>query len=341
MLKITGSRLDELYSLINDNYDLYLPTDSSGNVRFDRWTPEAEVRLDQLITVESPKDLFFLSAEDIAAFKLDGKDIIIKDIRKNVEPFVVFGLRACDAASLNLLDKVFLSEPVDSFYQERRQNGIVITTSCSAPEETCFCEVFDINAANPGGDVTTWLIGEDLYWKSNSEKGDMLTGKVSGLFAPAEVKAVSEEQNRIKEILGKLPFKDIKLKGLRAEALLEKFESKQWEKLHHSCIACGTCTFICPTCHCYDVQDFDTGSEIRRLRCWDSCMNSDFTQMAHGNPRPTSLERFRQRYMHKLIYFPDSNGAYACVGCGRCVRNCPVSMNIVKVIKALEVEGNV
>ena len=105
------------------------------------------------------------------------------------------------------------------------------------------------------------------------------------------------------------------------------------------CLGCGTCTFVCPTCQCYDIRDFDTGNGVTRFRCWDSCMYSDFTLMASGNPRTSQLERFRQRFMHKLIYFPANNdGIYGCVGCGRCLSKCPISMNIVKVAKCLEGE---
>ena len=78
---------------------------------------------------------------------------------------------------------------------------------------------------------------------------------------------------------------------------------------------------------------------IKRFRCWDSCMYSDFTKMAHGNPRLTQKERFRQRFMHKLVYYPENNnGTFGCVGCGRCLASCPISMNIVKVMKKLEKE---
>ena len=62
--------------------------------------------------------------------------------------------------------------------------------------------------------------------------------------------------------------------------------------------------------------------------------------MAGGQPRLTQLERFRQRFMHKLIYFPMNNdGVYGCVGCGRCLARCPIHMNIVKVMKALGKEA--
>ena len=121
--------------------------------------------------------------------------------------------------------------------------------------------------------------------------------------------------------------------------LMEKFNDKQWENLSRACLACGTCTFVCPTCQCYDIRDFDNGKTVTRYRCWDSCMYSDFTLMAHGNNRQTQAQRFRQRFMHKLVYFPSNNeGIYSCVGCGRCVEKCPQNLNIVKVIKALGVK---
>jgi Fe-S oxidoreductase len=93
---------------------------------------------------------------------------------------------------------------------------------------------------------------------------------------------------------------------------------------------------VCPTCQCYDIKDFNTGREVIRFRCWDSCMYSDFTLMAHGTNRPNHMQRFRQRFMHKLVYYPENNnGMFSCVGCGRCLSRCPISMNIVKVMKKL------
>ena len=114
------------------------------------------------------------------------------------------------------------------------------------------------------------------------------------------------------------------------------FNSPEWKNLSQSCLGCGTCTFVCPTCQCYDIKDFKTNTGVQRYRCWDSCMYSDFTKMSAGQPRLTQLERFRQRFMHKLVYFPTNNdGMFSCVGCGRCVSKCPISMNIVKVMKTL------
>ena len=124
--------------------------------------------------------------------------------------------------------------------------------------------------------------------------------------------------------------------GGKTEAL---WDNPAWDELSQTCLGCGTCTFVCPTCQCYDLKDYDTGNGIQKYRCWDSCMYSDFTMMAHGNNRTSQMQRYRQRFMHKLVYFPANNdGMYSCVGCGRCVDKCPAHLNIVKVIKAFQKE---
>jgi len=223
---------------------------------------------------------------------------------------------------------------VDTFYKERRDHATVITLACSNPEETCFCTAFQIDATNPGGDISAWKAGEELYLKANTEKGEKLLATLD--LADGDEKAVEEAKAEAKKILEKLPFGKLNLDGFDGEHLMEKFNRPEWAELSEACLGCGTCTFVCPTCQCYDVRDFDKGNGVQRYRCWDSCMYSDFTMMAHGTNRPTQKERFRQRFMHKLVYFPSNNeGIYGCVGCGRCLQKCPIHMNIVKVAKTL------
>jgi sulfhydrogenase subunit beta (sulfur reductase) len=46
------------------------------------------------------------------------------------------------------------------------------------------------------------------------------------------------------------------------------------------------------------------------------------------------MHRVRQRFMHKLKYFVDKyDQGIMCVGCGRCVRQCPVNIDIRKVLR--------
>ncbi|MDR2527830.1 MAG: 4Fe-4S dicluster domain-containing protein [Synergistaceae bacterium] len=344
MLKLSLDKIGGLFAEMARDRTLYLPVKQGGQADFVKWTPEAEVCLDYLNTARSIKDFFLPQTENIAAFKREGKKISITPTHEEPAPFVVFGARACDVRSLDVLDRVFLSDPVDTFYKAQRENGVIISMACAEPEETCFCNIFGIDAAEPKGDVATWLVGTSLYWEANTPVGKALTSTLKAVLSEAESldeKKAETRKNAARAAFDDLPLAKLSLNGWGGDNLLEKFSSPLWEKMSQSCLGCGTCTYVCPTCQCYDIQDFDTGHGIRRFRCWDSCMYSDFTLMAHGNPRKSQLERFRQRFMHKLVYYPANNdGMYSCVGCGRCVAKCPISMNIAKVIKALGGNAN-
>jgi len=345
MFRISLDRLGDLFAGIAQNRVLYLPIERGGVVNFGEWTPEAPVCLNYLNTLRSIKDFFLPQTEDIVAFKREGKKIAIIPNQKAPAPFAVFGARGCDVQSLDILDRVFLSDPVDTFYKAQRENGIILSMACAEPEETCFCGAFGIDAAEPKGDVVTRIADGFLYWEAKTAAGKALTETLKDVLSEAgseDKTKVEELKKASKKAMEDLPLANLSLDGWGSEKLLEKFGSEFWGKLSQACIGCGTCTYICPTCQCYDIQDFDTGHEVRRFRCGDSCMFSDFTLMAHGNPRKSQLERFRQRIMHKLVYFPDNNeGIFSCVGCGRCFAKCPISMNIVKVIKALGGNANV
>jgi len=340
MFKIDNSKMSALFQLIAETSELYLPVEQAGQVNFANWSEEARVELDTLNTVKSPKDAFFPQSEDLYTCKRDGKNISIEPEELKNQDFVVFGMRACDLRGVEVLDKVFLSDPIDSFYAARRNHGTIVALACSEPEETCFCGAFDIDATNPVADVTVWKSADGLYWQANSEKGEVLTKRVESLLETSDEAPVNAQKEQTKSILARLPYANLSLEGWNGDVLEEKFNSELWEELYKPCLACGTCTFVCPTCQCYDIKDYDTGKSVKRYRCWDSCMYSDFTMMAHGNNRTTQMQRFRQRFMHKLVYFPANNeGMYSCVGCGRCVAKCPASLNIVKVIKAFENNG--
>ena len=334
MKKIAMASLNALFARIAADKKLYLPIEKAGKVDFYEWNEGETVRLDALKTVKSAKDVFFPQVENLLKFRVEGKSIEINQAPLCEEDFVIFGVRGCDAKSFEILDRVFLVDPRDEFYASRRAHGIVVTLACGEPEESCFCTNFGVNPANPGGDVTAWIVGEEMLLQANTEKGEKLITELD----EADAKAAADEQARITEIVGKLPLNNLNLEGFDGEHLMEKFNDPKWEGLSRACLGCGTCTFVCPTCQCYDIRDFDNGKSVTRYRCWDSCMYSDFTLMAAENSRHTQLQRYRQRFMHKLVYFPANNeGVYSCVGCGRCVEKCPQGLNIVRVIKALGV----
>lgn len=336
MRKISLDKLQSLFAKIAESAKLYMPVDNAdGSASYGEWS-EGIVWSDALNTAKSPKDLFFPQTEDLMRFKTEGKNIECIDIRSEVEDFVVFGVRACDVKSFDILDRVFLSEPRDSFYAMKREKGIIISVACTRPAETCFCSAFGINAAEPAGDVSAWKTADALYLQANTEKGSKLLDSLGGILEDASDADVAAQKENIAKIMDKLPLKDVSTDAFGGGKTKELFDDPAWDELSSACLGCGTCTFVCPTCQCYDIKDFNTGNGVIRYRCWDSCMYSEFTRMAHGNNRLSQKERFRQRFMHKLVYYPENNdGLFSCVGCGRCVAKCPISMNIVKVMKKI------
>ena len=335
MRKCSLANLDALLRTMAEAATVYLPVDGSdGRAHFTKW--EDGVKLSEALnTVRSAKDFFFPQTENLVDFKMEGKNIEIIDTREECEDFVIFGVRACDVRSFEILDRVFLVDPVDTYYKNRREHGIIVSMACNKPSETCFCRTFGIDAAAPGGDISCYKTEDALYLDALTEKGQALLAKLDALTEECDTTAADAQKDLIRSRLDKLPLNNLKADAFGGDKLNTYFNAPEWKSLSQSCLGCGTCTFVCPTCQCYDIKDFNTGHGVHRFRCWDSCMYSDFTKMAHGNNRTSQLERFRQRFMHKLVYFPAKNeGMYSCVGCGRCVDKCPSHLNIVKVIKA-------
>ena len=336
MRKCSLESMNSVFAEIAKAARLYFPQDGAdGSASYKEWS-EGAVWSRALNTVRSPKDFFFPQTEDLMKFKTEGKTIEIEDIRSESEDFVIFGVRACDVKSFEILDRVFLSEPVDSYYASRRAHGVIVSMACTRPSETCFCGTFGINPAEPAGDISAWKTETEVFFKSNTEKGAALMQRLEALTEECTEEAVDAQKEKISAVMKKLPLADLTTEGFGGGKTKELFDNPAWEELSQTCLGCGTCTFVCPTCQCYDIKDFNTGKGVLRYRCWDSCMYSEFTRMAHGNNRNSQKERFRQRFMHKLVYYPENNdGLFSCVGCGRCLAKCPISMNIVKVMKKI------
>ena len=340
MLSITKDKIDSLFEFIGGSQPLYLPVDNnSGKSDFARW--EKGVKLSEnLKTTRSAKDFFFPKTEHMVSYEINGKEVKVVDPRQDIEDFVIFGVRSCDAKGFEVIDNVYLNmNPVDSYYKNRREHGTVITLACNEPEKTCFCSTFGIDSSlsKPSGDVSCWLADGKYYFQANSEKGKTFVEKAKSVLSEADDKPVESLKKEIQDKMEKVPFAHLDLSKFQGKDMLKIFNSKVWNSVAEACVGCGTCTYVCPTCMCFDVRDFDTGNGVRQVRCWDSCMYNDFTQMAAENPRHTQKERSRQRFMHKLMYYPMAHdGMFSCVGCGRCVENCPVNMNIVKVIKMIQ-----
>ena len=271
MRKISLEKIDSLFSAIAENNVLYMPVDTKTGAKYEKWEDGKKLS-NALNTVRSAKDFFFPQTENLMDFKVEGKKIEVIDTRSETEDFVVFGVRACDVKSFDVLDKVFLAEPQDSYYKNRREHGVIMSLACTKPNETCFCTTFGIDAAEPAGDVVCHKTEDALYMDAKTEKGEKLLKVLEDITENADNKAVTEQQKVTRERMAKLPLAGLKADAFGDGKTKEFFDRPEWKELSESCLGCGTCTFVCPTCQCYDIKDFNTGHGVKRFRCWDSCM---------------------------------------------------------------------
>ena len=302
--------------------DIYAPVSDGTRLAF-RKLAEGDTPDFTRLADNSVKDILLPQVETLMRFEM--KDGLIDVVEESgcKRDFAVLGVRACDMSAVDVLDKVLLSGFADRWYEKRRDAMTVFSLACEEYGENCFCDAFSVNAAAPDGDVRMRKRGDGYLLTALTEKGEKLLFESPFEEAEEVPQAQPDESRRRVRVA---PVSDV-------GTTKELFDLKLWKTLSRACLSCGSCTFACPTCTCYDISERDGGK--RRVRTWDSCMYSDFTLMAGGTPRPNKDQRFRQRFLHKLIYSRENIGRFACVGCGRCVSACPSALHMPRVLSAL------
>ena len=249
------------------------------------------------------------------------------------KPRLVVGVRPCDARSVVLNAMPYEDDP---YFHKNRQNVVLIGLACRQGCSTCFCTWTGGSPVGTEGlDILAYPVSRGYVLEPVTERGASLVESAG----PGN-DATGAELKELEEIRSKAPSglpEAMELAPrLREKGLMDLYNAPFWQQLSDSCINCGTCTFLCPTCYCFDIQDETLRGKGRRIRYWDSCMFPLFTLHASGhNPRGEKVKRVRNRFMHKLKYFPERFGPLSCVGCGRCVRDCPVNIDIRQVINEL------
>ena len=327
--KIAKKRLGEFLAALSEDYAVYGPKDDAGIVAFGRIGSPDELMLDYRNSAISPKELFLPRAETV--YEFDGKgfaDDALEDQKR-----IIFAMRPCDCRALTLLDRIFDTEQVkDPFYVTRRTNTVVVALGCDRPLRSCFCTAVGGNPhAGQGADVLLSDAGDSLEAKVITEKGKEFLARYKKFCSPsAGGNWAARAKKAVSKIKSDLPEEDIRSR------LDDLFENDIWEAVSRKCIGCGACSYLCPTCYCFDLTDEKTPGGVRKIRTWDCCMFPSFTLHASGhNPRAVNAARLRQKVMHKFSYYTGSYGENGCVGCGRCIRSCPVNLDIRELLKQL------
>ncbi len=303
------------------------PTNVRGNLLFRPVERTEQIAFTSEKSVIPPKEWFF--RQNDVMFTLEKKDAGAEITPTAMQrDAVLFGIRPCDAHGMVIIDSVFLGDPADALYAERRARTTLVGIACTEACPGGFC-----SSMGGGPHDTTYLdimltpLGDGYLVQSVTEKGKALLASAKLSASSAQVPAPPE--------MVKVPSKGID------KPVEHFFNHEYWARVADRCIGCQICTYVCPTCHCFDVRDYQTRGKVERLRTWDGCQSALFNRIAGGhNPRPNRAARLRQRFAHKLLYFPkDYKGVLGCSGCGRCVVSCPVNIDIREVISDMQKLG--
>ncbi len=288
----------------------------------------------------SPKSLVYPQSEVMFNYSLDeGREDHhqLKEAAKDYSPKAVIGIRPCDAKAFVLVRMNFdTPDYQDPYWLKAYESTTWIGLGCASPCSSCFCTSAGCGPYHEEGlDVLLADAGDHYLAKVLTEKGakfiDAADWKTA---APKEAAEALAAMRTAAE--GKIAS-FVQTENLKALPNNDLYSATFWEEVSFACINCGTCTYSCPTCWCFDIQDETRGTSGVRMKNWDSCMYPLFTLHGTGhNPRGTKQHRVRQRFMHKLKYFVDKyDRGIQCVGCGRCVRLCPVNIDIRRVCQMM------
>jgi sulfhydrogenase subunit beta (sulfur reductase) len=333
------NEIGKLYIELAEEYNFYAPVKEKGNVLFKKILNPNDILLDYFNSKIPPKEILFPQMELLFEYRINGNDIEIQDRQDLDEKNIIFGIKPCDAHALTLMANFFTfhGNCEDEIFMKKRENTILIGIGCNTPKSTCFCtsvgghpfqkEDLDMLLVDLGDKYLVEIISDKgknlvqkLAWLSKAKKNDIQKAK--------ELSKIAEDS-----FVNKLDLTDID------KTLNSNFNHPIWAEISDVCIGCGTCSFLCPTCTCFDVIDEKDqyNSRGRRIRIWDTCQFCLYTLHTSGhNPRNSCIERCRNRIMHKFSYYPQNYNVLGCVGCGRCIQLCPVNNDLREIINKLK-----
>jgi len=328
--KIDTIDWEKFLGQISRTYCIYAPQEMAGNLSYELLSSEnvGQTVYSTHRAVQPLKTFFSLPQEKVTGVALQ------------VEKTIVLGVKNCDLKAILVMDKIFLEgEFVDPFYRAKREATLIISSDCYQPRDTCFCTLLD-NKPFPetGFDINLSPLDNGFLLEVGSSKGQEFIALIREDLKQVAPDLMEKREKKRKETKEKLAEINAQFATKRPFPFIvkEEYVSPVWEETGETCVECGACTNICPSCYCFLLVDTEDEGKFPKVKFWDSCQHTGFARVAAGiNPRPKLYERLRNRYLCKYEYRPEDLGIVACTGCGRCVEACPGKIDKREVIKKL------
>ena len=267
-------------------------------------------------------------------------ELKIKSNLPDIGPTAVLGIRACDLAALSIQDRHFLGgEYPDPHYQARREQLLLIGVDCAESAQTCFCASTGDGPALDGRvDIGLAELNDGYLIWAGSENGRPWVDQLAGQAATDDqLAAMLQATTRAAEVqTRRLPAEQ------KLIQLYQRLDHIHWQDVAKRCIACGSCTEVCPTCFCYAMEHRMAldGQNADMLRRWDSCFSPTYSDMGHFQVRSGIDQRYRQWLTHKLAGWQEQLGRSGCTGCGRCITWCPVGIDLTREVPMILQESD-
>ncbi len=285
---------------------------------------------------QSWKKELFLPREIIQKSSLETGTFQWHSVSTPALPTAFIGVRACDLTAIGIQDRVFIKgQQRDLHYNARRQATFIVAINCTEAGELCFCDSMDSGPRAKGGfDICLTEFDDYFLVEAGSKKGEAIVQQLPVRTATkSENTELTEGIKNSQQQMGRTLNTD----GL-PELLFGNLNHPQWDKVGESCLACGNCTSVCPSCFCYSVDETaDLGDgPAQRERSWDSCFSQDHSKIHGATFQPKIKDRYRQWLTHKFAAWQSQFGSSGCVGCGRCIAWCPVGIDPTEQIAAIQ-----
>ena len=227
------------------------------------------------------------------------------------------------------LNAVYLKDYNDALYKSKIDNTTIIGISCAKCDEYCFCTSV---GGSPGDtDGSDILLTRDrrrhLPGRNPHRKGQGPGRRWRRSFRRRRERGQEQAPRR----------REGPVRPHRRWRKSSPASSKAavWITQSLRCIGCGTCSYVCPACTCFDIQDETDGEPGRPPPLLGLLRASGSSPCT---PRGTIPARCRASggASGSCTSSPTSrtsSRSSGCVGCGRCSRACPVDMNILQHIK--------